>query len=550
MISQQKTLKTITKIYESARNCELKPAYFEMINEELSVLSIYLSTTKKQAFFAAIIFGLQHSSYSNDLGEMARYLKCSPLLLLESYDDFERLKQLRISTQQRSRGIQSGTRMHNYSIHHDLIKAIIKNEAAPVKEENYQDITEVLEKIDTTITDQEDVFEDSEELLEAVKEVIDSNMHFPLIKRISQLQLPELEAAMLYCLIWKQINGRRSTDLDQLAEGLIDRKTKKIRFVQAVITGDNELVKKELIEIENARFYNDVGIKLTDKSVQMLNENGIKLFKIKKEENGVIEPKNIVKRELIFGGKELEQLQIIEQLLVGNKLNETQERLIEKGMPKGIVILFHGVAGTGKTESVYQIARKSNREIMKVDISSSKSKWFGESEKIIKQVFTNYGKLMEDSSRVPILLINEADAILSVRQPVGASSVSQTQNAIQNILLQELEDFQGILMATTNLTENLDSAFERRFLFKVKFGKPSIAVMAKIWKLKMPNLSTTECMELANRYDYSGGQIDNIRRKGEINEVIHGSKVSFEQIIQICKEEGINGGLSAKLIGF
>src|SRR5690606_26297229 len=119
------------------------------------------------------------------------------------------------------------------------------------------------------------------------------------------------------------------------------------------------------------------------------------------------------------------------------------------------------------------------------------------------------------------------------------SNVAQTENAIQNIILEELENFDGILMATTNLANNLDTAFERRFLFKVRFKKPTRRVRAQIWKSKLPHLENESCQILAEKFEFSGGQIDNIIRKSEIQEIVHGTMTDFEQILSFCNEESI-----------
>ena len=90
--------------------------------------------------------------------------------------------------------------------------------------------------------------------------------------------------------------------------------------------------------------------------------------------------------------------------------------------------------------------------------------WYGESEKIVKGIFTRYKRMCKRSSVKPILLFNEADAILSKRHNMdGGRSTDQTENTIQNIILEEMEKLDGILIATTNLADNLDKAFERRF---------------------------------------------------------------------------------------
>jgi SpoVK/Ycf46/Vps4 family AAA+-type ATPase len=193
--------------------------------------------------------------------------------------------------------------------------------------------------------------------------------------------------------------------------------------------------------------------------------------------------------------------------------------------------------GTGKTEAVLQFARETGREIFKVDISRSKSMFFGESEKIIKRIFTDYRTYAKKCERMPVLLFNEADAIISKRTDIRRSNVAQTENAMQNIILEELENFEGIFFATTNLVSNLDPAFERRFLFKIEFLKPEFPVKSKIWKSKLPNLSQQECETLAGCFDFSGGQINNIVRKNEIHEIIHGLNVNFNTIVDYCKTE-------------
>jgi SpoVK/Ycf46/Vps4 family AAA+-type ATPase len=106
--------------------------------------------------------------------------------------------------------------------------------------------------------------------------------------------------------------------------------------------------------------------------------------------------------------------------------------------------LLYGGPGTGKTASVKQIARTTGRAILMVDIAKIQSKWVGESEKNLSKVFEEYRNGKKAFANDPILLFNEADAILGKRFSVK-SSVDKSYNAMQNILLQELEDFEGIL---------------------------------------------------------------------------------------------------------
>ena len=173
-----------------------------------------------------------------------------------------------------------------------------------------------------------------------------------------------------------------------------------------------------------------------------------------------------------------------------------------------------------------------------VDISEIKSMWYGEGEKRIKQIFDTYRYHVDAKEVAPILLFNEADAIIGSRREVGNSHINQLENTIQNILLQEIENLEGILIATTNLTRNVDKAFDRRFLYKIEFDKPSLEAKESIWKMMLTSLSEEESQELAGTKDLSWGQIENIARKCTVDSILNGAMPSFKRIRYYC-ENGI-----------
>ena len=99
-----------------------------------------------------------------------------------------------------------------------------------------------------------------------------------------------------------------------------------------------------------------------------------------------------------------------------------------------------------------------------------------------------------------------------------------------------------------NLVDNLDSAFERRFLFKIKFDNPTVDAKKKIWKSKLDWLDDTALETFAKDYDFSGGQIDNIVRKVTMDEVITGIRANYDDIVKLCKNEKLGSQKTA--IGF
>lgn len=219
-------------------------------------------------------------------------------------------------------------------------------------------------------------------------------------------------------------------------------------------------------------------------------------------------------------------------------------------MRPGFCCIFYGTPGTGKTETVYQLARQTGRDIMRVDVDKIKSCWVGESEKNIKALFDRYRNICKNSKLAPILLFNEADAVLGVRMEGAARAVEKMENSIQNIILQEMETLEGIMIATTNLTTNLDKAFERRFLYNIRFDKPSVESRAKIWQTMLPDLSEYDANTLASQFDLSGGEIENIARKHSVNAILKGNdSIDVQEIINSCRHERLSQNDRPK-IGF
>ena len=545
-------IRSIGKVYELSKECQLEPGFFESAANDLKVVSDYFEISQNQSLLVAMVFSLNYRGDTVDFNDLTEHFGCNPMQLLMYSDDFEALFSKCIFKKQKSsHRIQIALTNDQISINEKITEAILKNNPMPqLRDEEVTDVIDLLEKI-YNIGEQRCIDEISTIVLfSQTILLISDNLHLPLIKSIDDFKFKTDDSYVYLYLIWKALNGNEKVDIETMTKGIFDSSKRRMRYVQKLISNENELINQNLIEIVEARFFNDTAIKLTEKSFNLIEECGLKLSAKKRiNPNNLIEPPQIAAKALFFNEPEEKQLGILKQLLQNANFNEVQSRLSDKGLPKGITALLHGLPGTGKTETVFQIARETNRQIIKVDISQSKSMWFGESEKIVKRIFTDYKSFAKDCDLTPILLFNEADGIIGKRRETGTSNIDQTENTIQNILLEELESFDGIFLATTNLVKNIDTAFDRRFLFKIEFTKPDKSVKAKIWNSKLPGLTETECETLANRYDFSGGQIDNIIRKNEIYEIIHGITVDFKNILEFCNSELLQKNNSIK-VGF
>ena len=269
-----------------------------------------------------------------------------------------------------------------------------------------------------------------------------------------------------------------------------------------------------------------------------------------KSDHNLIKSDSFPEKTLIYNTAEQNQVNELSSILSADRFNEVQNRLRTAGMRTGFCSLFYGSPGTGKTETVYQIARATGRDILRVDVDKIKSCWVGESEQNMKKMFDRYRSICKDSTLAPILLFNEADAVLGVRMEGATRAVDKMENSIQNIILQEMESLEGIMIATTNLTSNLDKAFERRFLYKIQFNRPTVEARIKIWQAMLPLLTEKEAHTIASQFDLSGGEIENIIRKYTVNAILSGKEgVDIPSIIEICRNERIANSTRAK-IGF
>jgi SpoVK/Ycf46/Vps4 family AAA+-type ATPase len=170
----------------------------------------------------------------------------------------------------------------------------------------------------------------------------------------------------------------------------------------------------------------------------------------------------------------------------------------------GISVLFSGHPGVGKTMSATVLARRLGLDIYEVDLSQVVSKWLGESEKNLSDLFD-----AAEPGHV-VLLFNEADSLFGKRTADVKSSNDRYANLETNYLLQRLERFNGLAILTTNLAGAIDQAFKRRFTYDVFFSFPGPDMRAELWQRTLPAAARAADIDfevLAERYELTGGFI-------------------------------------------
>lgn len=298
------------------------------------------------------------------------------------------------------------------------------------------------------------------------------------------------------------------------------------------------LLKKDIFKVDKSNFGDDIKITWGDYAHEHIFQGDAEMLvqATKVKELGVIKCEDIKEKTLFYNESNQQDIDRLRGLLDDKNYLEMRKRLEDKNMPKGLIILMYGPPGTGKTETVMQLARETGRNLFHVNVQEVRSCWVGESEKNTKKIFESYSK--DKSNKKPILLFNEADAIISKRTSIGSNaSVDKMENAMQNIILEEFENFDGICVMTSNMPENFDPAFDRRILFKLKLENPKLETKMKIWRNKIEDLSEADARRISEQFDLSGGQIENIRRKITLDEILYGNKPNIDTILDFCKKE-------------
>lgn len=534
-------LATIEYVCKQTEGKKLKFENTPKMQKCLDHLKIYFGGINETQVI--ILCGLLDINFSKvrDM-TISKYLNISSLSYLQHNKEIEDLSKRKLIA------VSIVNNGHTYSFNDDVITSILRNQEILHKEVKY-DAVSFTKKIRDII----DGWKDYETTIRECYDFEIKHQDIPFVKDINDCIKSYKDRYCLYTLCYYYTHGWHA-NLQTLFLSVYGP-TEGPRNMELMITDKHKLYKNKFIDFVNKGNVIDSTITITEKTKQIYLGDKAYLYEPKLDERTLIIPDSIVSKKLFYSVENQNQINMLYSSLSKENLSNIQNGFKAKGFPTGICILLYGASGTGKTESVYQIAKATNREIIHVDISQTKSCWLGESERLIQKIFDDYKNMcqklkLNGKNDYPILLFNEADAIIQKRTEFRGGGAEKTENAMQNILLENLEKFDGIMIATTNLEINMDAAFERRFLYKIKFENPTIEAKTAIWQSKLNWLPEEQAKQLANEYNFSGGEIDNVVRKATMEEILNGSKVTMNRLEELCKSEKLINNNSSRKLGF
>lgn len=201
---------------------------------------------------------------------------------------------------------------------------------------------------------------------------------------------------------------------------------------------------------------------------------------------------------------------------------------------KGLSMVFSGEPGTGKTMAAHAIARELNLEIYQIDLSQMVSKYIGETEKNLSDIFN------EAKRSNAILFFDEADALFGKRTAITNSN-DKYANVETSFLLQKIEEYEGVTILSSNFLKNMDKAFMRRMNHIIEFHLPNCEQRLKIWEgifpKEAPLCSTVDLNFLASHFDLSGGNIKNIALRAAFIAAERMDAITMKDLLFATKEE-------------
>ena len=538
-------LVAIEQIVDKAKGTGLSAEFFRKADRYIRYVSEVMELTKEQSVMLALFVD---NSCDTDItiSSFGEYLGCRTSRLLRYMNDIDVLEK---------RELIRGRHSHNdvtYRVPVELIEALKRNEKYVPKDYTGLTCVELFGELANIFDMRENKELRYGDMVKKIDDLFCCNSNLEYVQKVKSYGFSERVRMLLILFSHLFVNNSDDNvgwhDLEFMHDGRATWSYVKNRLS----SGDHPLLEANIIENNNDGGFGDRNsFRMTNKAKnELFGELNLTSMNKRSKRGDIVRYENIVPKALFYNEKNKAQVEELASLLDDEKYNQIRSRMKDTGFRCAFTCLLYGAPGTGKTETALQLARQTGRDIMQVNISQIKSMWVGESEKNIKQVFDNYRAMVNDSQTTPILLFNEADAIIGKRQEGTLRSVDKMENSIQNIILQEMEMLDGILIATTNLAQNMDKAFERRFLYKIKFDKPPVEARANMWREMIPVLNEEESRILAGKFDFSGGQIENIARHYTIGKILHGdSEDVVNTLSTYCESEKLESNDKLR-IGF
>lgn len=553
MASPKQLIQFVSDVYQSLEGSELNPQSLLTCEASVKMLTEFYSVSEKEMYILSFFLIKGLSDEKSKACELISHVGCDINLLPEVIDimvSLQKKKLLLFYNNSRKNKYIAST---DFKVHYKALDALFKADSSLLQAKQEPGFLGVLNQIDEAVRSQKQDGYSGSDLASEIDNICSINDHLLQVKWLNNLDLSIEHKAIFLIACVNHLKADTLIDLDDIIPLIYDDTDDRFLFLKSLRNKKNELLDKSLFTLPDLLFEYLGKVQLHEDATHtlFLEDESLLLKEIPLKLCTLIKYNTIEKEEILLNKKEASLIATLSESLTPITFDRIIQHLRKNNLPEYFSVILHGAPGTGKTATAKQLARLTNRHLLSVDISKIKGSYVGETEKNMQAVFNEYQKAMNFYKIAPILLFNEADSILGNRISV-TSSVDQMNNSMQNILLQRMEDFKGILIATTNKIDNLDTAFDRRFLYKIKFTIPEEDVRLSILKYHFPEIMENNLAIVSKKYNLTGAQIQNIKRKLLINKLIGlDTATSDADLLEACETEMENfAGFPKKSIGF
>jgi AAA+ superfamily predicted ATPase len=533
--SQNPVLDAIEKIYDATKDSCLKTEQLDTCKNEIELLSNFFNATDEQVVLLALMIQSQFEDNNCSIKELLSHLDLrtsSALMLNEILIPIVNREWIAPKKDAKLYPLTE------YQLTNKLIRSVLTGKMENFETPEIKNSFQLLSRFQLKLAERTNNRINYKQFIQCTFDLIQNNPQIDLSDFIIKMNMQPEDIIQFMYLCLQHYLGNENCDFDSIIRDLAPSREEQYQLRNSYKSGTNFLLTSGLLkESVSNDIFGGITYFLSEKAVHAFDKNAVVKNRMPEGILTQLEPSGIVEKKLIFEENEQQMVTKLHNMLGQENFSNLTERLQSQGMKKGISVLLYGHPGTGKTETVLQLGKNSNRFVLLADASKIRSKWVGDTAKNVKALFDEYRKAMKEFDETPILLFNEADAIIGKRHNVTDRG-DQEMNTMQNILLEELENFEGIFIATTNLVDNLDKAFDRRFLYKIRFDKPGTEARKKILKNKFPELSSSAIKKISENYQISGAQIENIRKKTIVDKLLNENlKFNYQYIESLIKME-------------
>ena len=412
-----------------------------------------------------------------------------------------------------------------YALTQNTLNAVLKGDAEILNDKKEQSFTAFLNLFHTVVYDNE---LDDEDVSSELSVLMDEFDNLEEIKYLNGERLcPEELAIYLFVVARQFIFGDTKVSIERIFRVAINDNFSKYYYQNEIIEKRSPLLTNDLVQFAADEFMNF--LQITDKTVKALNivdKKSNKQFTTGSDLVTLIMPESIKYQDGMIYEDSL-NIDFLDQLISEEGYIKAINKLEQEGVQtKQIVAMLSGLSGTGKSQTIRNLASKYNRPILQVNLSQVKDAFVGKSEANVFELFQCYNRSLRhfehyktiDGVKVgpygtAILYLDEIDSLIPKRSAIGeSSSVGNMYSNMVGIFLTELEKANGIVLLATNLPGAIDTSFHRRINFKFHFGSFSKKNQVRTLQLYFKDFTPDVLEEVASNAELTPGNIVNIRK--------------------------------------